>query len=68
MSQFGRRLKKIKAIEKRLVEDGERLRAQAKMLKSGARREALLQKAQQAETTARVSEWLRIPTRSSVRH
>ena len=51
-------VKQIQSFEERLAEEAKRLREEAKLLPSGAVREALLRKARQAETGSR-SEWLR---------
>lgn len=47
--------------EQRLAEEARRLREQAKLLGSGAAREALLRKARQAETASHINEWLASP-------
>ncbi len=56
-----RRVKQIQSLEERLAEEAKRLRKEAKRLPPGAAREALLQKARQAETGSHISEWLRSP-------
>ena len=56
-----RRFKKFKSLEQRLIEDAKRWREEARLLLPGAAREVLLRKAQQAETAAQASEWLRAP-------
>jgi hypothetical protein len=61
MQQQRRRLKQLKSLEERLIEDAKRLREEAKLLPPGAVRDATLRKARQAETGAHVSEWLRSP-------
>ena len=48
-------------LEERPVEHATRLREEAKMLPPGAVREAILKRAEQAETGARKSQWLRLP-------
>ena len=55
------RIKQLKSLEERLAEDAKRLREEAKLLPTGAMRDATLRKARQAETGARMSEWLRSP-------
>jgi hypothetical protein len=52
-------------LEERLVEHATRLREEAKALPSGAVREAILRRAEQAETGARMSQWLRLPESGS---
>ena len=48
-------------LEERLVEHATRLREEAKTLPPGAVRAAILRRAEQAETGAHVSQWLRLP-------
>ena len=48
-------------LEERLAEEAKRLRAEAKLLPPGARREELIRRARQAETGSRISEWLSSP-------
>jgi hypothetical protein len=48
-------------LEERLAEEAKRLRAEAKLLPPGARRENLIRRARQAETGSRISEWLSSP-------
>jgi len=43
------------------MDEAMRLRAQAKILPAGYKRDTLLRKARQDETAARVSEWLNSP-------
>ena len=59
--QRRRRFKPIHSLEARLAEEAKRLREEAKLLRPGAVREALLRKARQAETAAHIDEWLRSP-------
>jgi len=56
-----RRLKHLKSLEERLVEDAKRLREEAKLLPPGAIRDATLRKARQAETGSHMSKWLGSP-------
>lgn len=56
-----RRLTQSEVLEDRLAAEAVRLREEAKALKPGADREALLRRARQAETGAQMSEWLRSP-------
>ena len=56
-----RRVKQTATLEDRLVEHARRLRAEAARLPPGADREEILHRAQQAETTARLSDWLSSP-------
>ena len=48
-------------LEERLVEHATRLREESKTLPPGAVRAAILRRAEQAETGAHVSQWLRLP-------
>jgi hypothetical protein len=48
-------------LEERLVEHATRLREEAKALPPGAVREAILKRAEQAETGAHMRQWLRLP-------
>lgn len=61
MQQQRRRFKQVTTLEERLLAEARRLRDQAKLLPSGALREALIRKARQSETAACVDEWLRSP-------
>jgi hypothetical protein len=54
-------------LEERLAEEAKRLHEQAKLLPSGAVRDATLRKARQAETGSHMSEWLRSPGLQSPR-
>lgn len=56
-----RRLIQTNIIEERLLAEAIRLREEAKDMKPGAEREAILRKARQAETGSQMSEWLRSP-------
>jgi len=56
-----RRVKQTATLEDRLVAHARRLRAEAERLPPGAGREEVLHRAQQAETTARLSGWLSSP-------
>ena len=55
------RFTQIQPLEERLVEPATRLREEAKALPPGAVREAILRRAEQAETGAHMSHWLRLP-------
>jgi hypothetical protein len=44
-----------------MAEEAKRLRAEAKLLRRGAARDALIRKARHAETGSRISEWLKSP-------
>jgi hypothetical protein len=48
-------------LEERLVKHATRLREEAKTLPPGAVRAAILRRAEQAETSAHVGRWLRLP-------
>jgi hypothetical protein len=52
-----RRLKQI-SLEERLSEEAKRLRAEAKLLSTGAVRDELIRRARQADTASHVNEWL----------
>ena len=56
-----RRFKQILSLTERLDQEAARLRAQAEALPHGPEREALLRKAEQAETAMHVEEWLSSP-------
>jgi hypothetical protein len=56
-----RRFKHFKLLEHRLTDEANRLRERAKGMRPGQARDQLLQKAQEAEITSAVSEWLRSP-------
>jgi hypothetical protein len=59
--QQRRRFRPNQSLEERLAEEAKRLRAEAKLLPPGARREELIRRARQAETGSRISEWLSSP-------
>jgi hypothetical protein len=59
--QMRRRVIQDRSLEQRLADEARRLREQARLLPSGALREEVLRKARQAETGARMSEWLSSP-------
>ena len=56
-----RRVKQTATLEDRLVQEAGRLRAEAARLPPGPGREEALDKARQAETAARLSDWLSSP-------
>jgi len=56
-----RRFTQTQSLEERLAEEAKRLRAEAKSLPHGAKREELIRKARQAETGSHMSEWLSSP-------
>ena len=56
-----RRFKQKQSLEERLVRQATRLREEANALPLGAAREAILGRAEQAETGAQMSQWLRSP-------
>ena len=56
-----RRLKQTSSLEERLTEQVQRLREEAKSLPPGIERERIIRKARQAETGARITEWLNLP-------
>jgi hypothetical protein len=56
-----RRLTQTLALEERLGQEAERLRAKAKTLPPGAEREELIRKAREAEIGSHINEWLTSP-------
>jgi len=56
-----RRFNQTQLLEDRLSEEAKRLREEAKLLRPGALRDEMIRRARQAETGARISEWLRSP-------
>ena len=56
-----RRFKQIDPLDKRLSEEAERLRKEARGTPPGVERDRLVRLARQAETAARMSEWLQSP-------
>jgi hypothetical protein len=56
-----RRFKQFRKLEDRLTKEASRLRDEAKSMMPGAERDRLIRRAQQAETTSQMSEWLRSP-------
>lgn len=65
--QKRRRFIQTDILEVRLAHEAERLRAQAKKLLPGPRREEMLRRAHQFEDGARMSEWLRSPDMQPIR-
>jgi hypothetical protein len=63
-----RRFKQTQSLEERLAGEAKRLREEAKLLPSGAEREALLRRARQAETGSHMSEWLSSPGLQPPKH
>jgi len=61
-----RRFTQQVSLEKRLSDEAQRLRNEAKLLPQSAERESALRKARQAEAGSRMSEWLRSGLRASV--
>jgi hypothetical protein len=59
--QKRRRFKQIQSLEQRLAEEAKRLREQAELLPHGDQREAVENRARQAETGSHISDWLRSP-------
>jgi hypothetical protein len=56
-----RRLKQLKSLKQRLIDQAKRLREETKLMGPGVDRETLLRKARQAETAAHIDEWLSSP-------
>jgi hypothetical protein len=57
--QYQHRFNQKQPLEERLVEHATRLREEAKALPPGIVREAILRRAEQAETGAHMTQWLR---------
>ena len=58
---LARSIRPIDSLEKRLAQEAQRLREEAKLLPPGIVREDTLRKARQCETGSHISEWLRSP-------
>ena len=56
-----RRFKQPKTLHERLADDAIRLRAEARALAPGGRRETLLRRARQDETAMQIEAWLHSP-------
>ena len=56
-----RQFKQTQSPEIRLAEEAKRLRREAKLLPSGAKRDEIIRKARQAETAANMQKWLSAP-------
>jgi hypothetical protein len=54
-----RRFTQTQSLEERLADEAQRLRGQAKQLRPGTAREALIRRAREAETSSYMSAWLR---------
>jgi len=54
-----RRVRQIKSLEERLVDEAKQLLAEAKLLPPGTARDAAIRRARQAETASHLSGWLR---------
>jgi len=61
MKKRRNRFKQYQSLEERLVEHATLLREEEKALRPGALRKAILRRAEQAETGAHMSQWLRLP-------
>lgn len=59
-TQFRNRFKQTRPLEERLVEHATLLREEAKALLPGPVRDAILRRAEQAETAADMGQWLRL--------
>ena len=64
-TQYRHRFNQKRPLEERLVEHATRLREEAKALPPGVVREAILRRAEQAETGAQLTQWLRSPESKS---
>ncbi|MBR0973228.1 MULTISPECIES: hypothetical protein [Bradyrhizobium] len=56
-----RRFKQTRTLNERLADEAARLRAEARALAPGRRREMLLRKARQDETAIHIDAWLQSP-------
>jgi hypothetical protein len=56
-----RQFKQTQSPEIRLAEEAKRLRREAKLLPSGAKRDEIIRKARQAEMASYMNEWLTSP-------
>jgi hypothetical protein len=56
-----RRIKQDTPLDQRLAEQAKRLRNEARGIPPGIERERLIRRAREAETAARMQEWLRSP-------
>ncbi|WP_028138837.1 hypothetical protein [Bradyrhizobium japonicum] len=56
-----RRFRQVTTLEERLLQEAERVKAQADALTHGIEKERLLKRARQAETAARLNAWLTSP-------
>jgi hypothetical protein len=56
-----RRFKQTNPLDRRLEEQAKRLRREAEAVPPGVERDRLMRQARQAETAARMSEWLSSP-------
>jgi hypothetical protein len=65
MTKKRNRLKHHQPLEERLVEHAARLREEAKTLSNGIVRDAILRRAEEAESAAIMSQWLKSPERST---
>lgn len=59
--QKRRRFRQTDPLDKRLSQEAERLRREARNMPPGVEREQVVRKARQAETAAHMSEWLNSP-------
>lgn len=61
MRQQRRRFEQFDPLDKRLAEQAERLRKEARGIPPGIEREKLIRRAKQAETASHINEWLTSP-------
>jgi hypothetical protein len=61
MQQYRRHFKQAASLDRRLTEEAQRLRKEAKGTAPGFAREQLIRRARQAETAAHNQEWLASP-------
>jgi hypothetical protein len=59
--QIRRRFKPIDPLDKRLSDEAQRLRKEARGTPPGVERDRLIRRARQAETASHMSEWLSSP-------
>jgi hypothetical protein len=64
-TQYRHRFNQMQPLEERLIQHATRLREEARWLPAGVVREAIIRRAEQAETGAHMSQWLRLPASES---
>jgi len=64
-TQYRHRFNQLQPLEERLIQHATQLREEANWLPAGVVREAIIRRAEQAETGAHMSQWLRLPAPES---